>query len=27
LVVVGNSPQNEDTFLQKILLGYFIIIQ
>ena len=26
LVVAENSPQNENTFLQKILLGYFIMI-
>ena len=23
----GNSPQNENKFLQKILLGYFIMIR
>ena len=26
-VVAGNSYQNENTFLQKILLGYFIMIR
>ena len=26
LIVAGNSSQNENTFLQKILLGYFIKI-
>jgi hypothetical protein len=27
LVVVGNSSQNENTFLQTILLAYFIMIR
>ena len=27
LVMAGNSSQNENTFLQKILLGYFIGIR
>ncbi len=27
LVVAGNSSQNENTFLQKNLLGYFFMIR